>query len=300
MLPVLLMPHLLWSQHFQIGQMDMEFTDPGRKGRVIEALVLYPSDSGGCDVPLALPDRGGFPVVVFGHGYQMPVEPYHNIWDGLVPEGFVVVLPRTGSGMFPSHERFGKDMAFLLEEMIRFSSDSATFFSGKLHESGCLMGHSMGGGAAILGAVHGKLVRTLVLLAPLDTRPSSAKAARELTIPALVFAGSQDRITPPEKHQQPIYDSLPGLHKTYISILGGTHCQMAESHQRCDAVEKALYPEPGISREEQHRVLDRYLLPWLQFYLRADSSAGSVFDQELLADPAVSYRREGNFSKNSW
>jgi hypothetical protein len=75
---------------------------------------------------------------------------------------------------------------------------------------------------------------------------------------------------------------------------------MAESHQRCDAVEKALYPEPGISREEQHRVLDRYLLPWLQFYLRADSSAGSVFDQELLADPAVSYRREGNFSKNSW
>ena len=300
LLPVLLICFPLFPQHFEIGRIEAEFTDHSRKERLIKALILYPSDSAGYDLPVALPLGEGFPVVVFGHGYQMPVEPYSNIWESLVPEGFIVVLPRSGSGMFPSHQEFGLDLAFVLDEMIRLNRDSTSLFSGRLKPDGCLMGHSMGGGAAILGALRSKVARTLVLLAPLDTRPSSANAARELTVPCLIFAGSDDWITPPVKHQLPIYDSLQSPLKTCICIQGGSHCQMAESYRPCDFAETSFCRQPGITREEQHRILDRYILPWLRFYLYGDSNAGSRFEQELIDDPAITFEKKGSLSHVKW
>ena len=280
--------------------MEEEFTDHSRAGRLIKALILYPADSAGSYVPVALSAREGFPVVVFGHGYRMQVEAYRNIWESLVPEGFVVVLPRSGSGMFPSHLKFGYDMAFLLEEMIRLNRDTASVFSGKLMPDGCLMGHSMGGGAAVLGALRSKVARTLVVLAPLDTRPSSAKAAGELRVPCLIFAGSHDWITPPKKHQLPIYESLKSSRKAYINITGGSHCKMADSHRLCDYAENSFCREPGISREEQHRIINRYMLPWLQYYLSGDSAAGRRFEKELPADSAVSFKRKDSLTIESW
>jgi predicted dienelactone hydrolase len=276
--------------------MEEDFLDHSRKDQRIKALILYPADSAGTDVPLALPAREGFPVVVFGHGYQMRVDAYQNIWESLVPEGYVLVLPRSGSGMFPSHQKFGKDMAFLLDEMMRLNRDSSAFFSGRLRPEGCLMGHSMGGGSAILGAQRSNRVRTLVVLAPLDTRPSSALAARELMVPSLVFAGSHDRVTPPKKHQLPIYDSLQSPQKTYICIQGGNHCQMALRNRLCNIAESSFDLKPGITREEQHCILERYMLPWLEFFLFDEVAAGKGFEQHLESDPAISYQRKGHFS----
>jgi dienelactone hydrolase len=151
----------------------------------------------------------------------------------------------------------------------------------------------MGGGAAILGAPESNSLKTLLVLAPLDTRPSAVTTAREISIPSLVFAGSDDCITPPKKHQIPIYESLQSSHKVYISINGGSHCQMAENNRLCNFAEESFDLKPGISREEQHRILNRYILPWLRFYLYGDSIAGMQFDKKLRDDPAISYERKG-------
>ena len=202
--------------------------------------------------------------------------------------------------MFPSHQKFGYDLAFVLDEMIRLSGDPTAFFSGRLQPDGCLMGHSMGGGAALLGALKSKMVRTLVVLAPLDTRPSSAEAAREISVPSLVFAGSNDCITPPKKHQLPIYDSLQSLQKTYICIQGGSHCQMASNCWLCNFAEEPYTLEPAIKMEEQHRILNRYMLPWLRFYLSNDLAAGREFQQHLDSDPAISYKNKGSLSMDNW
>jgi alpha-beta hydrolase superfamily lysophospholipase len=193
---------------------------------------------------------------------------------------------------------FGTDMAFILDEMIRLNRDSASLFSGRLHPDGCLMGHSMGGGAAILGAPQSCVARTLVVLAPLDTRPSAVKTAQEISLPCLVIAGSDDCITPPKKHQLPIYESLQSSQKTYINIKGGTHCQMAEKNRLCNFAEASFDLEPGITREEQHRILNRYMLPWLDYYLLGDTAAGRRFEQQLDSDPAISYKRNGNFNQD--
>jgi pimeloyl-ACP methyl ester carboxylesterase len=277
--------------------MEAEFIDQNRAERVIRTLICYPADSAGLDVPPATSTGEGFPIIVFGHGYLMPVDAYRNIWECTVPEGFITVLPESGSNMFPSHMEFGKDMAFLLEEMVRLAGDPQSAFYGRIKPYGCLMGHSMGGGAAILGSIQCNLVRTLLVLAPLDTRPSSAEAARELTVPTLVFAGTDDCITPPKKHQVPIYESLQSSHKLYISIKGGSHCQMAEDNRLCNFAEASFDLEPGISREEQHRILNRYIIPWLRFYLYDDPMSGLQFDKELESDPSVSFQRKGDFGK---
>jgi predicted dienelactone hydrolase len=287
----------IFSQHYEIGRMQADFIDHGRKDRLIKALVFYPADSAGSGVAVALPVRKGFPVIVFGHGYLMRADAYRNIWESLVPEGFVVVLPQSESGMFPSHMELGTDMAFLLEEMISEGRNPTSPFAGRLQPYGCLMGHSMGGGAAILGAARSSMVRTLLVLAPLDTRPSTVEAAQAISVPSLVIAGSNDGITPPEKHQLPIYESLKSSQKTYINIKGGNHCQMAEKNWLCNFAEASGDKKHGITREEQHRILNRYMLPWLQFYLYDDTAADRLYEQQLCSDAAISYMSNDSFNK---
>lgn len=273
--------------------MEADFVDSCRKARVVETLIYYPADSAGSGVPVAMPIRGGFPVIVFGHGYMLSVDAYRNIWEHIVPEGCVVVLPQSASGMFPSHLEFGLDLAFILDEMIRQSGDPASVFAGRMLPYGCLMGHSMGGGAAILGALHSEAIRGLVVFAPLDTRPSSAEAAKEISLPTLVFSGSDDYITPPEKHQLPIYESLQSSQKVYISILGGSHCQMAVENRLCNFAESSFIREPGISREEQHAILDRYIMPWLKFSLYDDTTACMDIHLQMASDTTITFLSKG-------
>jgi len=287
------------AQHFEIGRMEIDFIDHSREDRHIGALVLYPSDSSGTNVPLAQPVMNQYPVIVFGHGYLMPVEAYRNVWEWVVPEGFVFVLPQSGSGIFPSHLEFGQDMAFLLDEMRRLGNTPSSLFFGRVRSDGCLMGHSMGGGAAFLGALYSDAIATIVTLAPLLTKPSSAEAARELTLPSLIFAGTDDCINPPEKHQVPIYDSLQCSHKIYIAIQGGSHCQMASSNRLCNFAENSCGIKPGITREEQHRVLERYMLPWLKYYLYGDTASGNIFEEQLMSDTAINYCKVGSIKSES-
>ena len=288
-----------YGQPYEIGRMEIEFIDHNRADRRVSALILYPSDSAGFDVPLSRADLNSYPLIVFGHGYLMSVEAYRNIWECIVPEGFVFVLPRSGSGMVPSHLEFGMDMAFLLDEMIRSSSEEASPFSGRLRPSGCLMGHSMGGGAAFVGALYSDAIAATVTLSPLETNPSSAEAARQLSVPSLIFAGSNDCITRPEKHQLPLFDSLQSTQKTYLLIKGGSHCQMASVNKICNVAESICNKEPGISREEQHRVLGRYMLPWLRYYLYGEGNAGNIFEEQLASDTAIICRKVGSMNTSS-
>jgi hypothetical protein len=69
---------------------------------------------------------------------------------------------------------------------------------------------------------------------------------------------------------------------------------MASNNRLCNFAEASFDLEPGITREEQHRILKRYMLPWLKFYLYKDLAAGTEFQQQLDADPAISYKRKGS------
>ena len=191
--------------------------------------------------------------------------------------------------MFPSHSEFGLDLVFAIKHIMTENDDSASIFYHRLNSKSCLMGHSMGGGSAILGAEHYNAVTSLAVLSPLDTRPSSAEAAKSVTIPSLVITGSNDFITPPRKHALPVFNALASPEKRYISIKGGNHCNMAIKNRLCDFAERTR-PGNKISREEQHAIINRYLLTWLDYTLRGSSEAKRKLESMLQTDKSVESR----------
>jgi hypothetical protein len=162
-------------------------------------------------------------------------------------------------------------------------------FYQRIDSMSCVMGHSMGGGAAFLAAQQSPSIKAIATLAAAETSPSAINAAASLSIPALLLAGGNDCVTPPSGHQIPMYNSLQSDCKTYISINGGSHCQMAEYNFYCAFGEATCSPSPAISRAQQHLVINRYLTPWLQSILKGDETAGEVFDSTLRVDPEVTW-----------
>jgi len=277
------------SQPYNIGVTTITFTDPDRNNRPIEAILQYPAATTGTGVPVAQGGPGGFPVVVVGHGFVMVTGAYENVWKALVPEGFVVVLPTTEGSFAPSHEAFGKDMAFLARTVRDLSNDPGSIFYNRLDSKAIVMGHSMGGGAAHLAASYDPTINGVATFAPAETNPSAIAAASNNAMPSLVFAGSLDCVTPPAQHQLPIYQALQSASKTYINILGGTHCQMAAVNTLCNFGEVGCTPA-SISRETQHQIIFRYLIPWLRFVFYDDVVAGTAFDQQLLKDTQITWQ----------
>jgi len=282
----------LYSQSFRIGNTSILFVDSSRNNRKIRTEVYYPSDNPGKNAHLSETFPGKFPVICFGHGYQMSWDSYTYLRDSIVPNGYIIIFPKTEMELFPSHLDFGKDIAFVLEEMGKSGKNPSSVFYKRIDSMNCAMGHSMGGGSAILAAQFSSAVKSLALLAPLNTRPSSINAASEIEIPAMIIAGKNDCITRPEIHQVPIFSNLKSLSKIIIEIIGGSHCQMADRSNICRLGESTCRPGPEISDETQHAIVVKYLLPWLNFHLKGDLASAKQLDVFFESDPFIEFEKK--------
>lgn len=277
------------AHSYETGYTTLRFTDKERGNRTIRVAVYYPSRISGRNAPLPDSTDGKFPVICFGHGYRLPADIYGNICKALVPEGFIVAFPLTERGMFPSHASLGQDIAFVAKQLKKEGASETSVFYGRIGEKCCYMGHSMGGGAAVLGTSYGSGPDAIALLAPFETKPSAVKAAGNIDFPILIFAGGNDCITPPEQNQLPIYEAVKSADKTYITIIGGSHCQMAHDHYLCRLAEATCRPKPAVSREEQHALIERYLVPWLKSRLKGEKMEGEKLDGSLVKDRSVTW-----------
>jgi hypothetical protein len=88
-----------------------------------------------------------------------------------------------------------------------------------------------------------------------------------------------------------MYDSLATDCKTYISIDGASHCQFANSNFFCSTGEATCQPAATISRTVQLNTVFTYLLPWLDYQLKADTAAGNNFQTLLLGSSGISYEQ---------
>ncbi len=281
-------------QPFQIGHITFDYIDPYRGNRFVNTEIYYPADIAGEDVPVTSQTSQPFPLIVFGHGFMMPWNAYENIWSALVPEGYIMAFATTEGSLAPSHEDFGKDLAFLIKTISAEAGIQSTLFYQRISSMNCVMGHSMGGGAAYLAAAEDQAITAIATLTPAETNPSAKAAAGSVAIPALMFAGGNDCVTPPSSHQIPIFYSLASPCSFLISIIGGSHCQMAEYNLYCSLGELTCIPSPAITRAKQHEVINRYLMPWLAFQLKNDTSAGVHFDSILKTDSEINYHKNCN------
>ncbi len=287
----LLTAQLAPAAAYEIGHTTIVWVDPARGNREIETEVFYPAEVPGEEVPVAEPPAGGFPVVSFGHGFLIPVDDYAFVWEGLAPEGYLVCLPRTEGDLSPSHLDLGLDLAFICGAMRTAGTDPASPFYNKVAERCAAGGHSMGGGASFLALAADPTLTCIFNFAAAETNPSAIEAAGQITAPALLLAGSLDCVTPPDVHQLPMYEALASGCKTYVELLGASHCQFAEYNFLCGLGEIGC-PAPTITRSEQHALSLTLVTPWLDAFLAEDPLAWETFQTLLETQGGINYLQD--------
>jgi len=274
---------------YQVGHTTLTFNDPSRTGgygsgggtgRQIQTEVYYPAASSGDNVAVS---SGQFPVITFGHGFAMSWDAYTNIWQHYAAKGYILAFPRTEGGLIPgpSHGDFGSDLKLVADKMLVLNTNSSSIFLGKIKQKVILMGHSMGGGATFLGAASNTNIAGVVGLAPAETTPSAIAAAPNVSVPALIFSGSADGVTPPADNHVPIYQGLTSTCKNFSSILGGGHCYYANTNFNCDFGESTSSPNISITREAQQTAMYAILDPWLDFILNDNCEAYNAFQTAM-------------------
>ena len=296
-------PDCTKAQVYAIGSTTITFNDASRS-RPIETKIFYPSDIGGVDEVIA---SGQFPVLVLGHGFLMSWDSYQIYWEELVPEGHIVCLPTTESGPLPSHRDFGQDISFIIAAMQEEGFNANSLFYNAVSSQAVVMGHSMGGGSAVLSASASPLVTAMVNFAAAETNPSAISAASSITVPSLIFSGNDDCVTPEAQNQDLMYDNLASSCKYQISIINGAHCLFANSNAVCSLGETFCNPTLSITREEQLDIVISFLKPWLKATLLNDGIAQTEFSDSLQASTRVNIRQsciatntESDISQDQW
>jgi dienelactone hydrolase len=258
-----------YAQTFAIGQATFQWPDPDRNNRNVNIKAYYPATSAGTN---ATPAAGTFPAVAFGHGFAMSYTAYQNVWEYYVPRGFIFLMVNMENGFNPDHEEFGKDILFTGKEFKNRSENNNGFLLYQKHNGKtALMGHSMGGGASVLGASFDPAFPDAVLgFASAETNPSAIDAASSVTAPFLMFAGSGDAVTPPANHQVPIYNALASTCKILVNITGGAHCYYANTDVACDFGELLSGGNITIDRAQQQEIVNSIMLPYLKVLLKDD------------------------------
>ncbi len=281
---------LVLSGQYKVGNAVVELRDTVRGNRMVTANLWYPV------VPEEQPVAKGevrtekFPVICFAHGYLHPGDQYGNLVDILVPAGYIMLSLTTFEGFLPSHRGYAEELRFLAGAVKGLGCDTRSPLFGIADTLICLMGHSMGGGASFIAADGNNDVDAVVALTPWEIRPSAIEAAGRVRVPTLIFSGTSDCITSPEKNHMPMYGRSAAADKTFISIINGSHCGMGDN-RKCFTAERLAGCKNGLDTEVQTVILERYLIPWLNCILKGDREEGLIFNCTLATDHAVTWLR---------
>lgn len=261
------------AQPYTVGDKTITYTDAARSNRSVGVQFRFP----GTNTAVA---AGQFPFVIFAHGFSMDQTPYFPYADSLAKRGYIVGLLTTETGLSPSHPNFAQDLLFVHNKLISESNtNSASFFYQKVIAKGAIGGHSMGGGSTVLAAQYGNPQTCSFTFSAATTNPSSITAAKFMTKPYLSFAGSKDCIAPIATNQKPMYDSSGAPCKFLINITNGLHCQYGSANTACSFGEGTSgCASSTLTRQQQIDKTLFYLIPYLDYYLKGDCTAWTLFE----------------------
>lgn len=293
------------AQTFAVGHMSINFKDASRTstgysisggiamtgtGRTIGTEVYYPATTAGNNVTVA---SGQFPVVVFGHGFAMTWDSYDNIYNRLASLGYIVLLPRTESGIFPTpnHADFAADLKLLATQGLLLNTTSTptalATFNGKVLQKSAIGGHSMGGGCSFIAAQNNTTVTCLFNLAAATSNTagiSSIAGASLVTVPALVISGEKDNVadsTVQNSHYNPTTSAI----KFHSIIKDVTHCDFGNGQSTTCTIGQAACSTPSCNATLFSRYMS-YVEPFLAYELKSDCNAGNTF-MNLIQNPSA-------------
>ena len=130
------------------------------------------------------------PLVAIGHGWLQPVARYTETMRFLASWGIATVAPDTERGFLPSHGALARDLRTALDIMV-----GGRVAGGRVRSDGGrtgVLGHSIGGGAAVLAAAAEPAIKAVMTVTAADTRPSAVGAATKVKVPGLHLVGGDD------------------------------------------------------------------------------------------------------------
>jgi len=290
LISLILISSSIFAQSFNIGHTSTVFYDSVRN-RNITTEIYYPADNTGENELVSV---GNFPVLVFGHGFLMGWDSYQNFWTEIVPNGYVICFPTTEMSITADHQQFGQDLSFIATQMQIETLDNSSIFYNSLASETGLIGHSMGGGASFLAAENNSNINTLINFAAAETSPSAISAAINITVPSLIFSGDDDCVAPPIDHQNIMYDSLNSNCKTHVKIINGGHCYFADENLTCSFGESFCNGNLNITRPEQQQVMNDFLNLWLDYSLKGNQNAFTIFNDSLQNSNRINYSQNCN------
>ncbi|MCU0865365.1 MAG: hypothetical protein MUC36_16400 [Planctomycetes bacterium] len=207
-----------------VGSRDVAWSNPtGVGSATLTARVLYPATTAGSSTPL-LPQAGGWPVVVFLHGFALIGNSYQPLGTTWAQQGCIVVLSNTAQFDNVGQELDGRALFAAI--------GNANTAPGPLQgafdlQRIALAGHSMGGGNVANVLAQNPGYRAGAAIAPVPPRGNNGAL---VTTPLGIVAGTGDTVTPPSTNAQPYYQSLTGYRGCkFLYLLNGdaSHTNLA-------------------------------------------------------------------------
>ncbi len=280
----------LFAQEYEVENFTKTFTDSNRRNRRVTTKIYYPKQQS--------TTNENYPVIVFGHGFVMNYSAYENFFDTLVSKGYIIAFVTTEGSVFANHKDYAEDLAFMINEVKNEAMDNSSPIFNLVGNTNALLGHSMGGGAAIVAASMVE-VNTLVTFAPAKLRFNTTTPAMQVVEESIVFSGSADGVTKPDENHIPLYNSLGSSCKYFISITGGAHCYYAKPNGYCDFGERFSSRNISVTRSEQQEIMFTYVIPWLDYKLKNDTSSYDLFQDTLNNATEVTYENNCSIEFNS-
>jgi predicted dienelactone hydrolase len=179
-------------------------------------------------------------------------EQRHIEWLGprLASHGFAVLLLDTNDRRDPPDARAAALLGAIRVLRGENSRRGSPLFGRIDTAEMAVMGHSMGGGGALLAAnAHSDVLKALIPLAPWE--PDTDFTG--ISVPTLIIAGSADPIAPVADHAWRHYNSIPrSTTKAYVEFEGSDH-YLADTNRGTDL-----------------DTVGRLAIAWLKLYLDGD------------------------------
>ena len=250
---------------FAVGEAPVTFADNSLQSPNVSAYCWYPATSSGTSSPVA---AGVFPVIAFGHGFNLGYLDYTQICGHLASWGFIVISPDVQNGFNVSHLEYAKQLAACLNYFQLEGANVGNSFYQHVDTMTGVIGHSMGGGASALVPGVYPSIDAVSGLAAAETNPSAIAALGSYSGPYQIISGSSDNTAPENTNQTPMYNASLGT-KQWVSITGGAHCKFTDGTTICDLVSSA----GSVTRAFQVMMSRRYATAFFNYHLKGDQSA---------------------------
>lgn len=268
------------GQH-PVGERSTSFLNPTNKGsRQLDATVYYPARSFGQNAPPLL-RPGGYPTLVFLHGFNARGKDYIDLGAALAQHGYVIVMQDTATSNLELQVLDGIAMYPALERAnVRTSEFLRGMFDTKRMAVG---GHSTGASNTFRVLADNPGYLTGIAVAPWVGDPNYLnRHAPRVREPMLTVVGKGDRIAPWQRHALHVFGQTTSYSQIKILHLLDDRCNHSST------IAWAKSSDPITKRVFENAV--RVVRSMLDHYLRGDKSAfdrvigGDARNQEFFSD----------------